>query len=341
MAGALFLAVGLHGGLHPHVPEPPASVAAAGGPAAVAMVTDAVSAAADACVAGAGGLAHAYQTSLREHYDATTAVQAFVLVAMGDLIAQGIEASTAAGEAQAEAAARAEAEARGEAPVGQPLPADGQHSGLDLVRTLRMGSLGLLIGGIGTSHWLQFLESKLPGHASPTIVLEKATLDACMWAPVANGAYLVLTPILEGDDAATIKRKVEEEFMDVMKTELLTFFPYNLVSFSVVPPLLRPFTTGFVSMCFGVYISWVTHKVTREAPAAPLPAAAGAHAAASSYEHMFTACLDGETDACDLVCLESPELDECRARYYDSEGERGRERDQASQDEEERSVQAL
>lgn len=338
MAGALFLAVGLHGGLHPHVPEPPVS-AAAGGPAAVAMVTDAVSAAADACVAGAGRLVHAYQTSLREHYDTTTAVQAFVLVAMGDLIAQGIEASTAAGGAQAEAAVLAEAEERGEALVGQALPADGQHGRLDLVRTLRMGSLGLLIGGIGTSHWLQFLESKLPGHASPTIVLEKATLDACLWAPVANGAYLMLTPILEGDDAATVKRKVEGEFMDVMKTELLTFFPYNLVSFSVVPPLLRPFTTGFVSMCFGVYISWVTHKVTREAPAAPLPAAAGAHAAASSYEHMFGACLDGEADACDLVCLESPELDECRALHYDSEGDMGR--DRAAQEKGERSVQAL
>ena len=45
-----------------------------------------------------------------------------------------------------------------------------------------------------------------------------------------------------------------------MKTELMTFFPYNLVSFSVIPPLLRPFTTGFVSMCFSVYISYVTHQ---------------------------------------------------------------------------------
>ena len=33
-----------------------------------------------------------------------------------------------------------------------------------------------------------------------------------------------------------------------MKTELKTFFPYNLLSFSLVPPLVRPFTTGVVSM---------------------------------------------------------------------------------------------
>ena len=57
-----------------------------------------------------------------------------------------------------------------------------------------------------------------------------------------------------------VKEKVAAKFVPVMQTELCTFFPYNLVSFSLIPPLLRPFTTGFVSMCFSVYISYVTHQ---------------------------------------------------------------------------------
>lgn len=43
--------------------------------------------------------------------------------------------------------------------------------------------------------------------------------------------------------------------------------PFSAVLLSVdasgceqVPPLLRPFSTGFVSMCFAVYISWITHR---------------------------------------------------------------------------------
>eukprot|EP00966_Prymnesium_polylepis_P277715 6416225-Prymnesium_polylepis.1 len=60
-----------------------------------------------------------------------------------------------------------------------------------------------------------------------------------------------------------------------MRTELSTFFPYNLVSFSLVPPLLRPFTTGFVSMCFAVYMSWATHSF-HDAEPRPLVAGDGA-----------------------------------------------------------------
>lgn len=76
-------------------------------------------------------LVDAYNEALRLHYGLTTAVQAFVLVGMGDAIAQKIEKVE-----------------------------------YDPVRTFRMGSLGLVIGGIGTSHWLKFLESQLPGHAT-------------------------------------------------------------------------------------------------------------------------------------------------------------------------------
>jgi hypothetical protein len=130
----------------------------------------------------------------------------------------------------------------------------------DPVRTVRMGLLGLLIGGVGTSNWLRFLEVQLPGHGSLGVVVEKAVLDACLWAPVANGLYLVLTPLLEGKRWQEVRDHAAAEIGPVMKTELLTFFPYNLLNFSLVPPLLRPFTTGFVSMCFSVYLSLVTHQ---------------------------------------------------------------------------------
>jgi hypothetical protein len=76
-------------------------------------------------------LVNAYNEALRVNYDLTAAVQAFILVGMGDAIAQKIEKIE-----------------------------------FDPVRTFRMGSLGLVIGGIGTSHWLKFLESQLPGHAT-------------------------------------------------------------------------------------------------------------------------------------------------------------------------------
>jgi hypothetical protein len=113
---------------HP-LPPPPLQMALAAVEASAAQIK---SAAMDSAVMDeATRLVNAYNEALRTNYDLTTAVQAFVLVGVGDAIAQKIE-----------------------------------KLDFDPVRTLRMGSLGLVIGGIGTSHWLKFLESQLPGHAT-------------------------------------------------------------------------------------------------------------------------------------------------------------------------------
>jgi len=171
----------------------------------------------------------AYMAALSNHYFLTTMVQAFCLVALGDAGAQAIE-GTASG------------------------------SSYDAVRTLRMGLLGTFIGGVGTATWLKLLEGAMPGNGSVDLVVKKACLDACIWAPIANTLYLILTPLLEGESVHTVRDHLNQKFVPVMQTELATFLPYNLVSFSLVPPLCRPFTTGFISMCFAVYISWITHK---------------------------------------------------------------------------------
>ena len=175
-------------------------------------------------------LSDAYYAALETNYYSTTAAQAFLLVGMGDTISQGIETKGF------------------------------RNDEYDLPRTLRMAGLGLAIAGFGTSTWLKNLEAALPGHSTAGRVLEKASLDACVWAPIANTLYLVLTPLLEGKSRDEVWQLCERRFVPVMQTELSTFFPYNLVSFSMIHPLYRPFTTGFVSMCFAVYISWITHN---------------------------------------------------------------------------------
>lgn len=182
---------------------------------------------------------NAYNAALESHYYTTTAAQAFLLVGIGDALSQAIE-----GRGQED------------------------HATYDAVRTLRMASLGLVIGGFGTACWLRHLEDWLPGHATGARVLQKASIDAGLWAPFANTAYLVLVPLLEGKSERDVSRLLKERFVPVMQTELMTFFPYNLVSFSMIAPLYRPFTTGFVSCCFAVFISYVTHTSQADEAAA-------------------------------------------------------------------------
>ena len=200
----------------------------------------------------------AYDRSLVEHYLPTTMVQAFTLVGAGDFFAQMIECQSHKQQMVEEDGCDIvddEVYCVTSAGLFEKAPVQS----FDATRFFRMALLGTVIGGLGTATWLKYLESLLPGNDDPIKILEKATLDACIWAPIANTAYLVLTPLLEGRSTDQIKQMLDERFFAVMKTELMTFFPYNLVSFSLVPPLLRPFTTGFVSCCFAVYLSWTTH----------------------------------------------------------------------------------
>lgn len=226
-----------------------------------------------------------YLDSLHEHYFATTAIQAFTLVGTGDFCAQMIELGASDGHDSAAENPGAHVDSHTEAYAP--------------MRTLRMALLGSCIAGFGTAAWLQFLENLLPAGSGSlaaadgtlphwacmpfiqymeaegadratmleaNLVVVKASLDALIWAPIANGAYLMLTPLSEGKSMETAGSIFKQRIAPVMKTELATFFPYNLVSFSLVAPLVRPFTTGFVSMCFAVYISWITHlKPTKKA----------------------------------------------------------------------------
>lgn len=191
--------------------------------------------------------AAAYQNALSTHYYETTCLQAGVLGSIGDVLAQALERPNAT-----------------ETKKGYSL---------DWQRTLRTGMLGVIIGGLGDAMWLRYLEepglfepviSAFDGHgvtldADSLLVVIKTILDAFVWAPIANSLYLVLTPLSEGTDLAGVLHSLDDNFLPVMQSEWSVFFPYNLVAFAFLPPFIRPFTTGLVSMFFSTYLSWITH----------------------------------------------------------------------------------
>ena len=192
-------------------------------------------------------LSAVYQNALSTHYYETTCLQAGVLGSIGDVLAQALERPAATETKKA--------------------------CSLDWQRTLRTGMLGVVIGGLGDAMWLRYLEEPglfepilraFDGHgvtldADSLLVVIKTTLDAFVWAPIANSLYLVLTPLSEGTDLAGIVHSLDDNFLPVMQSEWSVFLPYNLVAFAFLPPFIRPFTTGLVSMFFSTYLSWITH----------------------------------------------------------------------------------
>jgi len=135
-------------------------------------------------------------------------------------------------------------------------PVDGQH-------TLAMGLLAALISGSLNAVWLQRLERTFPG-SDTRAVLTKTLADYCIAAVIANSAYLagvpLLTALLAGTpyDADLLVGWTEDGFRAVMLVEALTFLPYNLLAFRVVPPRLRPLSAAMVSATCTIFLSGVT-----------------------------------------------------------------------------------
>lgn len=193
-----------------------------------------------------------YSAALSEHYYPTTCLQALALVSFGDVLAQALEQSQT----------------------------NATNLLLDWGRTLRTGMLGIVIGGLGDAMWLRYLEE--PGLFDPIlrafnlmstdgqvdadllVVVLKASLDAFIWAPVANALYLVLTPLSEGMSLGSVYESLGNNFLPVMQSELSVALPYNLVAFALIPAFMRPFATGLFSMFFSTYLSYVSHLPSKQ-----------------------------------------------------------------------------
>ena len=102
-------------------------------------------------------------------------------------------------------------------------------------------------------------------------VVQKAAMDFTMWAPIANGFYVVAVPVMEGevpltaDSAASLLR---ERFGPAMAAEFAMFVPYDLLAFSTIPALMRPLTACCVSLCYAVFMSWWSHREVADEVAA-------------------------------------------------------------------------
>lgn len=149
------------------------------------------------------------------------------------------------------------------------------------IATVLSGSLGAL--------WLDYLEHKIPGTdmravfsktacdcarralllrprvtASHDALFVLCCADVCC-ATIFNSAYLACVPMLTalfaGDSpqaAAHLMGWTHADFNSVMAIEAMTFVPYNLLQFKLVPPQHRPLASASLSAVCTIALSSIT-----------------------------------------------------------------------------------
>ena len=174
-------------------------------------------------------LAEIYRRASKEHHIELAAAQSGLLGAGADAVSQ----------------------------MMHQLPVDSAH-------VMAMAVLAAILSGACNAYWLRSLEAAVPGSSSRA-VLTKTVLDFCIAGVLANSAYLVgvpaVTALFGGSsfaDALATHGWTVDGFRDVMLLEALTFGPYNLCAFKMVPPRLRPLSAATVSAACTIALSGVT-----------------------------------------------------------------------------------
>lgn len=171
-----------------------------------------------------------YQKWARRHYLGASIVQAGVLRAAANFVAQHL------------------------------LIRRGMQRRLHPSTALAMGALGATVSGLGGASWNRLLEQRLGksvGRGKPSDAALKCLCDFTLFAPLANAAYMVGLGMLsrgESLGAACAALRLES-FGRVMLLEAMLFMPYSALAFQVMPLELRPLAQSCVAAAFTIALT--------------------------------------------------------------------------------------
>jgi len=179
-------------------------------------------------------------TSLRtfftKHTTAASAMTGFAVFATGDVISQTLEHNTGQ---QAEATC-------------------------SWTRTLKMGTFGAGLNGIGYLYWFKALD-KVFGTSRSSIggVIAKTLADQVIMAPFAISTCLLWAAALEGASTSEAYSCVERLLPEAWLMDCKVWPLANAFAFRVVPTIYRPSFIGLVQVGWQTYMSSIAHREHR------------------------------------------------------------------------------
>ncbi|KAK2588851.1 hypothetical protein KPH14_001720 [Odynerus spinipes] len=168
-----------------------------------------------------------YQKLLHKYPVGSQAVQAGVLMALGDQIAQNV------------------VERR-------------KFGNLDFIRTSQFASIGFFIGGPATRTWYGILD-KYIGSKGGIVVVKKVLCDQLLFAPTFLSVLLVSIGTLQGNTIDNLKLKLKNDYFEILTNNYKLWPMVQLVNFYFVPLQYQVLVVQSVALLWNTYISYRTN----------------------------------------------------------------------------------
>ncbi|XP_001607629.1 protein Mpv17 isoform X1 [Nasonia vitripennis] len=130
---------------------------------------------------------------------------------------------------------------------------------LDFMRTAKFFTIGFVIAGPATRTWYGILDRHF-GSKGATAVLKKVTCDQFLFAPTFIVVLLSAIGLSQGNDMKSIKLKLEDEYLEILKNNYKLWPMVQLVNFYLVPLHHQVLVVQSVAVLWNTYVSYRTNR---------------------------------------------------------------------------------
>uniref|UniRef100_A0A0D3HUX1 Uncharacterized protein n=1 Tax=Oryza barthii TaxID=65489 RepID=A0A0D3HUX1_9ORYZ len=132
----------------------------------------------------------------------------------------------------------------------------GPEDSLDLVRTLRMASYGLLISGPSLHIWFNFVSKLLPKQDVMN-TFKKMFLGQAVYGPIINSVFFSYNAGLQGETIPEIMARLKRDLIPTIKSGLIYWPLCDFITFKFIPVHLQPLVSNSFSFLWTIYITYM------------------------------------------------------------------------------------
>ncbi|VVB01965.1 unnamed protein product [Arabis nemorensis] len=130
---------------------------------------------------------------------------------------------------------------------------------LDLIRTARMASFGLIFLGPSQHLWFSYLSKILPKRDVLT-TFKKIMMGQVLFGPCSNTVFFSYNAALQGENSEEILARLKRDLVPTLKNGLMYWPVCDFVTFKYVPVHLQPLMNSSCAYIWTIYLTYMANQ---------------------------------------------------------------------------------
>lgn len=134
---------------------------------------------------------------------------------------------------------------------------------IDLIRTMKYGSLGFLVVGPVLKYWFTLLDRTIRGRQNIQRTVKKMIVDQAIMAPALNLTITGLVGLINNEEPKQISERIKTQYPDIMKTNYMIWPAVQILNFGLVPLRYQVVFVQLVAVFWNCFVSQMLNDKTK------------------------------------------------------------------------------